>query len=60
MVKSRCLEEQTSDPLSGVLVAGADPDDAGETDNVLKLKSNVAFLKLAKLFTELLQYRRVG
>lgn len=60
MVKSRYLEEQTSDPLSGVLVAGADPDDAGETDNVLKLKSNVACLKLAKLFTELLQYRRVG
>lgn len=60
VVKCTYLAEETSDPLTGVVVDGVDPDDANDTDNVPQFRSNLARLELGKLFTGLLQYGQVG
>lgn len=52
--------EETRDLLSGVVVAGVEPDDANETDNVFQFRSNLIGLEPGKLFTGLLQYGQEG
>lgn len=48
--------EESADPLSVAIVLIVVPDDMNETDNVLQLWSNVAWLEPCKLLTWFLQY----
>lgn len=48
--------EESADPLSVAIVLIVVPDDMNETDNVLQLWSNIAWLEPCKLLTWFLQY----
>lgn len=52
--------EESSDPLSAVVVGGVDPDDADEAYNVPKLRSHLTRRQLGQLLAGLLQHGQEG
>lgn len=52
--------EESSDPLSAVVIGGVDPDDADKTYNVPQFRSYLTRWQLGQLLTGLLQHGQEG